>query len=502
MVDLADTSPVKEGEVLADKYRVDKLLGVGGMGVVVAATHIQLGKKVAIKFMLPAAVTMPVAMERFVREARAAVQLRGEHVAQVVDVGTLKNGAPYMVMDYLDGNDLGFLIQQHGALPIADAVDFVLQACEAVAEAHSAGIVHRDLKPRNLFVTKRVDQSPLVKVLDFGISKVMNVDGKEDHALTGTNDVMGSPLYMSPEQLKSSRHVDGRTDIWSLGVVLYELLTGQVPFRADTIPQLCGLVLQEPPTPLVEHRPDAPYALWLVILRCLAKDPAGRFQNVDELAKALEPFAPHRSRQAIERIQSIVKPLDALSATAPMPATSSARALGPTPSTNPSWADSMQPVDAPGSRSKSRVSRVVVAAVLAGAALMATFAWFSRSRAVTPTSNLEGASRAAMTVERANAVGAAPTASMPMPFATAIASASASAAALPLASSPSSALPSLPSVAPTGSARSSNSSRRIDAHRPGVASAVAEVGAAAPPPPSSSAPVPRREDALMPFDRK
>ena len=305
MTDLGDTAPVKSGEILAGKYRVDQVLGVGGMGVVVAATHMQIGKRVALKFLLPTALTLPVALERFLREARAAALLRGEHVAQVLDVGNLENGAPYMVMEYLEGGDLGAVVQGSGSLPIGDAVDYVLQACEAVAEAHAAGIIHRDLKPRNLFLTRRVDRSPLVKVLDLGISKIVSPGDKEDASLTRTSDVMGSPNYMSPEQIKRTRDVDARTDIWSLGVVLYELLAGQVPFLADTMPQLCGLVLQDPPTPLLEVRPDVPPGLWAVILRCLEKDPEARYQSVVELAKALAPFAPKRSASVLDHLHAM-----------------------------------------------------------------------------------------------------------------------------------------------------------------------------------------------------
>src|SRR4051812_480796 len=213
---------VYAGQILGGKYRVDRVLGAGGMGMVVAATHLQLDERIAIKFLLPEALRNPEAVARFGREAKAAVKIRGEHVARVIDVGSFENGAPYMVMEHLDGRDLSSFIHERGAMPMSDAVDAVLQACEALAEAHALGIVHRDLKPANLFLTRRPDGTPSIKVLDFGISK-LTAPGA-DHSMTKTSAVMGSPLYMSPEQMTASRGVDARTDIWALGVVLYELL--------------------------------------------------------------------------------------------------------------------------------------------------------------------------------------------------------------------------------------------------------------------------------------
>src|SRR5580704_996551 len=211
---------VRVGEVLAGKYRVEGILGAGGMGVVVAAHHLQLDERVALKFLLPEALANAEAVARFDREARAAVKIKSEHVARVIDVGKLENGSPYMGMEYLDGSDLSAWLQKRGSPPIPQVVDFVLQACEAIAEAHSLGIVHRDLKPANLFCIRRPDGGLCIKVLDFGISK-MSMLG--DLHMTGTTAVFGSPAYMSPEQMHASKDVDGRTDVWSLGVILYEL---------------------------------------------------------------------------------------------------------------------------------------------------------------------------------------------------------------------------------------------------------------------------------------
>jgi serine/threonine-protein kinase len=211
-----------------------------------------------------------------------------------------------MVMEYLHGEDLAAWVRRNGALAVPEAIEFLLQACEAIAEAHALGIVHRDLKPANLFVTRRVDGSPCVKVLDFGISKVTVPGAVPEFGMTKTSTVMGSPLYMSPEQMSSSRNVDMRTDIWALGVILYETLTGRVPFEAETMPQLCGMILQDPPRPIQELRPDLPQALQQVLLRCLEKDRERRWNNVAELAFALVPFALPAAQRSAERIARVL----------------------------------------------------------------------------------------------------------------------------------------------------------------------------------------------------
>jgi serine/threonine-protein kinase len=274
------------------------------MGVVVAATHITLHQRVALKFLLPAALGNPETIERFLREARASVRLKSEHAAKVIDVGTLADGAPFMVMEYLEGGTLGQVVRQQGALPVRDAVDYVLQACEAIAEAHAAGIIHRDLKPENLFLTRRVDGQPLVKVLDFGIAK--SQAQAEALTLTRTSTVIGSPLYMPPEQLRSARNADVRSDIWALGAVLFELATGRVPFTADTFSELCLKVAQDPAAPPSSLKPGIPPAIDHVVLRCLEKEPAKRFQNVADLASALEPFGPANAGEMAQRVASVL----------------------------------------------------------------------------------------------------------------------------------------------------------------------------------------------------
>jgi serine/threonine-protein kinase len=300
-------APVQPGDILAQKYRVERVLGVGGMGVVVAATQVELDRIVAMKFMLDEAFQNVEARSRFLREARAAVRLRSEHVARVLDTGTLENGAPYIVMEFLDGTDLAATLQTHGPLPIAFAVECIVQACDALAEAHAQGIVHRDLKPANLFVTQRPDGAPLVKLLDFGISKV-NALSDTGTAMTKTSALMGSPLYMSPEQMRSAKDVDQRTDVWSLGVVLYEMIVGAVPFRSPSLGELLYNVMTLPHVPLSAATPrqDVPSDVSALVDWCLQKDPAHRAPDVGEIARRLAPHCPPRTLPTVERISAVM----------------------------------------------------------------------------------------------------------------------------------------------------------------------------------------------------
>ena len=306
--DWPDTvSGVHKGDVLAGKYRVSGIIGAGGMGVVVAAHHIHLDEKVAIKVLHPNVLGMAEAVDRFVREARAVVKIKSQHVVRVSDVDRLPNGSPYMVMEYLEGLDLAAWIEKRGALEIEQAVEFVLQACEAVADAHALGIVHRDLKPANLFCVRSSDGRPFVKVLDFGISKAISTDTvNSEPGITGTNAMLGSPLYMSPEQMRASRDVDARTDIWSIGIILYELLAGKVPFEGSAIPEICVRVTTQPAPPLSTHRSDIPAELEAIINKCLQKERSSRYVNIAELAMALAPFGPRRSRDSAERISRVL----------------------------------------------------------------------------------------------------------------------------------------------------------------------------------------------------
>jgi serine/threonine-protein kinase len=303
-------SPVKEGDVLAGRYVVDRVLAVGGMGTVVAARHVQLGHKVALKFLHQTSKESGSAEKelvgRFLVEAKAAARLKSEHVVHVSDVGTLENGVPFMVMEFLEGCDLGDVLAREGPLPMELAVEYILQACEGLAEAHAARIVHRDLKPQNLFRTQRPDGSPLIKVLDFGVSKALADDVRDKGTVTSTDAVFGSPLYMSPEQMVSATRADQRSDIWSLGVVLYELLTGRLPFEAETMTGLCLAIANSPPRKLLQDAPDLPPELEAVIERCLEKDPNLRYANVAEFAADLAFFAPVHARAHVERIQRLV----------------------------------------------------------------------------------------------------------------------------------------------------------------------------------------------------
>jgi serine/threonine-protein kinase len=374
---------VHPGDVLAGKYRVERVLGAGGMGVVVAAHHIQLDEKVALKFLHPDAVGNAEALARFEREARAAVKIKSEHVARVLDVAQLENGAPYMVMEYLEGGDLSGVLQKQGRLPVAQAVDFVLQACEAIAEAHSLGIVHRDLKPSNLFCIRRRDGQLSIKVLDFGISKLTGVDGaasgSRNMSMTKTTSVVGSPVYMSPEQMQSSKGVDARTDIWSLGIILYELLTGRVPFDADTVTELAIRVATEPTPPLSGMTPPLPPGIEQAIVRCLEKSRERRFQNVAELAAALVEFGSPRARASLERIGGMLglaeTVLLAPQAAPSPPSTAVTRSRG----TMAAWQTTGGEAQRPGGK---RV--VVVVAALLGIAMLAGGAVLLRTRKSAP----------------------------------------------------------------------------------------------------------------------
>ncbi len=323
---------VREGEVLAGKYRVERVLGAGGMGVVVAAHHVQLDERVALKFLLPEALGNAEAVARFAREARAAVKIKSEHVARVIDVGTLSNGAPYMVMEYLEGGDLAAWVQQRGPMPVEQAVEFVLQASVAVADAHALGIIHRDLKPANLFCVRRSDGQLTIKVLDFGISKMTDPVGISSGSATRTSALMGSPLYMSPEQMRSSKDVDARTDIWALGVILFQLLTGTTPFVGESIAELAVKVATEPPQVIRSFRPDVPRGLEAVILKCLERDRRNRYTNVAELAVALLEFGPKRAKASVERITGILQVTgvaESLSAPPPSPQPEAGTLLAP-----------------------------------------------------------------------------------------------------------------------------------------------------------------------------
>ncbi len=370
---------VREGDVLAGKYRVERVLGAGGMGVVVAAHHIHLDEKVALKFLLPGALGDSEAVARFAREARNAVKIKSEHVARVFDVGTLETGAPYMVMEYLNGVDLAGWLRQRGPLSFEETIDFVLQAGEAIAEAHSLGIVHRDLKPANLFCIRSADRRPTIKVLDFGISKMTGASASASNmSLTKTAALMGSPFYMSPEQMEGTRAVDSLTDIWALGVILHELLTGKVPFHGDTVTEVAVKVGTRAPPPLRDFRPDAPEGLQAVIFRCLEKDRQRRYPDVSALALALLPFGSRRARSSVEKITAIIEGagLSASALSVPPP---------PEPTSQPPSSETMAPLGRTatgGKGGKARVGMFVAVGVMALAGGVAAIRHSSRGSRV------------------------------------------------------------------------------------------------------------------------
>jgi serine/threonine-protein kinase len=287
------------GSRFAQKYVIESELGHGTAGIVFSATHEELRHRVAIKILREAE---PVAVERMIREARATIALHSEHVVRVMDVGR-EQGRAFLVMEHLEGADLATTLRERGPLPVSEAVDHVLHACAGIAEAHARGVVHRDLKPSNLFLTRRADGSPLVKVLDFGISKSTGPGASQEASLTGPAEMLGSPMYMSPEQVRGSSHVDHRTDVWALGVILFRLLTSKAPFAVGaTVSSALAAVLEGEPTPLRDARPDAPAALDGIVRRCLAKSPAERPSSVAELAAALAPFGSDDGRAAVVRL--------------------------------------------------------------------------------------------------------------------------------------------------------------------------------------------------------
>jgi serine/threonine protein kinase len=307
------------GTVLGGRFVVERRLGAGGMGYVVAARHPELDDLVAIKLIQPDRALGQEARNRLVREARAAAKIRSAHVVRIFDVVSRGAGAPYVVMECLEGETLAQRLDR-GPLAVDRAVEIVIQACEAIAEAHRNGAIHRDLKPSNLFLTALPGRACFVKVLDFGIAKI-----REDGAstLTQSHALLGSPAYASPEQLRASKEVDERADIWSLGVILYECVTGKLPFGGRALAELCGEIMRDPPRPPRAHRAELPERLELAILRCLEKEPDHRFEDVAELVRALEDFAPAAASECLNYIGGLHPKLTARASTSVAPVVSS-----------------------------------------------------------------------------------------------------------------------------------------------------------------------------------
>lgn len=276
------------GDVIAGKFRIEQELGRGGMAVVYLAHHLKLGTPLALKVMLPQFKNDPEVTERFPREARAMARLKSEHVVRVLDIDVMQDGRPYIAMEYIEGSDLAQVLSERQCLPYSEAADYICQAALALAEAHAAGVVHRDLKPGNLILTANRDGNRVVKVLDFGISKILRADLAQP--ITRREISMGTPSYMSPEQLRASKEVGPLSDIWALGVILYQLVTGRLPFAADSMPALCVAILDQP-IPLVRDTlPLVPVTFDAIIQRCLRRVPEERFESADALREALLPF--------------------------------------------------------------------------------------------------------------------------------------------------------------------------------------------------------------------
>jgi serine/threonine-protein kinase len=315
------------GTVVGDKYRIVALLGEGGMACVYEAVHVGLGTPVAVKILDGRYAKQSEFLERFSREAQAAASIESPHVAKVMDVGRMQDGRPFLAMELLVGGHLRALVDERGPLPVEMATDFVEQAARGLATAHAMGIIHRDIKPENLVACELgafAGDRHLVKVLDFGIAKDIR---QQASRMTAAGETMGSVMYMSPEQIRSAANVDARTDVWALGIVLYELLSGNPPFLGDQQAVLAQ-VLTEPHTPIRAHRPDVPELLEQILDRALAKNPAERFQSAAELADALLVFTPQESvRGLVARLppESIPK-----MRVRPPPPASSASRLAPT----------------------------------------------------------------------------------------------------------------------------------------------------------------------------
>jgi serine/threonine-protein kinase len=294
----------KVGDVIAGKYRLEQVAGEGGMGIVYAAEHLVLRQRVAVKVLLPDAASSELVIERFAREAQAAARITSEHVARVMDAGSTATGAPFLVMEYLEGCDLEELLSVEGPLPLTEVVDYLLQSLEALAHAHAVGLVHRDIKPANLFLACRPDGGNVIKMLDFGISKAMR-SRPEEKKLTG-QAVLGSPVYMSPEQLRNAKDIDARADIWSLGVVAYELLSGRPPFDGEGVGEIFAAILEKDPVPLHVVNWRLPPEISSIIEKCLQRKPEDRWADAAELARALKPFGSGTWNSVIERSEQVL----------------------------------------------------------------------------------------------------------------------------------------------------------------------------------------------------
>ncbi len=371
-----DVAASRIGSVV-DKYTLVRLLGQGGMGAVYEARHAKLARRVGIKFLLPELATNREVLRRFENEAKAAGGLEHPNLVAVTDVGTATDGAPYLVMEYLEGEDCSKLLRRMGPLPVPRATDIVVQACRGLAVAHRASIVHRDLKPENLFITDAGDGTDLLKVLDFGIAKLRPTDAS---VVTGTGATFGTAFYMSPEQARGAGDVDPRTDVWSLGVVLYELLTGRKPFQGEQFLQVIYQILSVEPPPASSVRPGLPAKLSEIIERAMVKEADDRLPSVLELAEVLLPFAGRTSNA--QRVLSA----EALAATRATPETRTGEARrAPSAAPGRSRAPSSPAVPAATPATRRRAApRIVAALALAAAVIGGVAYWMARRAPATP----------------------------------------------------------------------------------------------------------------------
>jgi serine/threonine protein kinase len=272
--------------LLDDKYQIDGIVGQGGMGTVYEATHVKLGRKVAIKTMHPRYVTEESVVKRFFREAQLAASLGHDNICEVTDIGTTTDGLHYLVMPLLSGSSFDDVIRKQPALPLSQIGDIVCQILSALNVAHREQIVHRDLKPENVFITKVGDRNNFVKLLDFGISKIMGQSAATELTKTGT--VLGTCHYMAPEQAKGAKDLDHRVDIYAVGVILYKALTGTVPFEGDSYNEIMYKILTESFSTPRSINPAIPSPVEQVVLKAMARDPAARYQSASEMRSALE----------------------------------------------------------------------------------------------------------------------------------------------------------------------------------------------------------------------
>jgi len=300
------------GDILDGKYRIVRLIGEGGMGAVYEGENTRIHRRVAIKVLHAGVAEQAEAVQRFEREAQAAGRIGSEHIVEVLDLGALPDGDRYLVMEFLDGDGLGTRIKDRGRLTPAELCPIAHQLMEGLAAAHGAGIIHRDLKPDNVFLLRqRGGQADFVKLLDFGISKFSQMSGDSGFSMTRTGAVMGTPYYMAPEQAKGSREMDHRVDLYAAGVILYEALTGHVPFSADTFNELLFKIVLEEPKPLAQVDPSIDPGFAAIVTKAMARDPAHRFQDAREFQQALGAWGSGQGALLTSALRLLTQPLAA-----------------------------------------------------------------------------------------------------------------------------------------------------------------------------------------------